>query len=203
MREFIEKIKSQFKFDLKNKDKFYIVLVTIIVIALLWAFLSAAIITKSFKRNAANNTLANKRVFVEDLLLTETKDGKKYWEIYAEKGYYEDNKKIAYIGDAIGNFYENEQVIASFQSPRATINSETGQIIMYDRSKLMYKDFTSIVADEFVYEGNKKPVLAKGNVLIEKPGELYIKGENAILSEDMTHFAVKGKVDTKMYEKRK
>lgn len=203
MREFIEKIKSQFKFDLKNKDKFYVVLVTVIVIALLWAFLSAAIITKSFKRNAANNTLANKRVFVEDLLLTETKDGKKYWEIYAEKGYYEDNKKIAYIGDAIGNFYENGQVIASFQSPRATINSETGQIIMYDRSKLMYKDFTSIVADEFVYEGNKKPVLAKGNVLIEKPGELYIKGENAILSEDMTHFAVKGKVDTKMYEKRK
>ena len=203
MREFFDKLKSKFNLDLKNKDKFYIILVSVIVIALLWAFLSAAFITKNFKRNAANNTLDNKRVFVEDLLLTETKEGKKYWEIYAEKGYYEDNRKMAYIGDAIGNFYENEEVIASFQSPRATVNSETGKIILYDRSKLMYKDFTSIVADEFIYQGNKNPVYAKGNVVIEKPGELYIKGENAVLSEDMTHFTVNGKVDTKMYEKRK
>ena len=98
-----------------------------------------------------NNTLANKRVYVEDLLLTETKDGQKYWEIYADKGYYEDNEKIANVTNSIGNIYDNDEVIASFQSPRATINSETGQIIMYDRSKLMYKDFTSIVADEFTY----------------------------------------------------
>ena len=203
MRELFENLKSKFKLNLKNKDKFYVILVSVIIIALLWAFLSAAFITKTFKRNAANNTLDNKRVFVEDLLLTETKDGKKYWEIYAEKGYYEDNRKTAYIGDAIGNIYEDEEVIASFQSPRATVDSETGKIILYDRSKLMYKDFTSIVADEFTYEGNKKPIYAKGHVVIEKPGELYIKGENAILSEDMTHFTIKGKVDTKMYEKRK
>ena len=134
--------------------------------------------------------------------MTETKEGKKYWEIYAEKGYYEDNKKMAYIGDAIGNIYEEEQVIASFQSPRATVNSETGRIVLYDRSKLMYKDFTSIVADEFIYQGNKNPIYAKGNVVIEKPGELHITGDNAVLSEDMTHFTINGKVDTKMYEKK-
>ena len=203
MKEIFEKLKSKFNLDLKSKDKFYVILVLVVVIALLWAFLSATFITKTFKKNAANNTLDNKRVFVEDLLLTETKDGKKYWEIYAEKGYYEDNKKMAYIGDAIGNFYEDEEVIASFQSPRATVNSESGRIVMYDRSKLMYKDFTNIVADEFIYEGNKKPVYANGNVVIEKPGELYIKGDNAVLSEDMTHFTINGKVDTKIYERRK
>lgn len=191
------------KFDLKNKDKFYVILVSVIVLALIWAFLSAAFITKNFKKNMANNTLNNKKIYVEDLLLTETKEGQKYWEIYADNGYYEDNQKIAYVGNSIGNFYENEEVIASFQSPRATINSETGTIILYDRSKLMYKDFTSIIADEFIYEGNKKPVYAKGNVVIEKPGELYITGDNAVLSEDMTHFTINGKVNTKMYEKRK
>ena len=194
---------EQLKSKLKGKDKFYLILVSVIVLTLLWAFFSAAFITRSFKKDAAENKLDNKKVFVEDLLLTETKDGKKYWEIYAEKGYYEDNQKIAYVNDSIGNFYEEEDVVASFQSPRATINSETGKIIMYDRSKLMYKDFTSIVADEFTYDGNKKPIYAKGNVIIEKPGELFIKADNAVLSEDMTKFTVNGKVTTKMYEKGK
>ncbi|MBQ7449860.1 LPS export ABC transporter periplasmic protein LptC [bacterium] len=198
-----EEIKTKINFDIKKKDKFYLILVSVIVIALLWAFVSAAFITRTFKKNAAENKLDNKKVYVEDLLLTETKDGKKYWEIYADKGYYSDDKKIAYIGDSIGNFYENDEVIASFQSPRATINSETGKITLYDRSKLMYKDFTSIVADEFIYEGNKKPVYAKGNVVIEKPQELYITGDDAVLSEDMTHFTINGKVVTKMYEKGK
>ncbi len=198
-----DEIIAKFKSEVGKKDKFYLILVSVIVILLLWAFVSAAFITRTFKKNAAENKLDNKKVYVQDLLLTETKDGKKYWEIYADKGYYEDNRRMAYIVDSTGNFYENDEVIASFKSPKATINSETGKIIMYDRSKMMYKDFTSIVADEFIYEGNNKPIYAKGNVIIEKPGELYIKGESAVLDESMTHMTMTGKVVTKMYEKRK
>ena len=187
--------------DFKNKDKFYIILFSIVAVMLVWAFISAAFITKNFKKDMAANKLDNKKVYVEDLLLTETKEGKKYWEIFAEKGYYEDDKKIAYVADSIGNFYENDEVVASFQSPKATINSETGQIMLYDRSKLMYKDFTSITADEFNYDGQDKPILAKGNVVIENPKKFIINAENVDLTEQMTKITVKGKVVTKIYEK--
>ena len=189
--------------DFKKKDKFYIILFSVIAVLLLWAFISAVFITKNFKKDLAANKLDNKKVYVEDLLLTETKDGKKYWEIFAEKGYYEDDKKIAYVADSIGNFYENDEVVASFYSPKATINSETGQIILYDRSKLMYKDFTSIVADEFNYDGQDKPILAKGNVVIENPQKFVINAQEADLTDKMTKITVKGKVDTKIYEKGK
>ena len=189
-------------FDFKKKDKFYLILSAIIILVLVWAFVSAFFITRSFKRDAALNKLDNKKVYVEDLLLTETKDGKKYWEIYADKGYYEDNQKIAYVTNAIGNFYENDEVVASIQSPRATINSETGQIMLYDRSKLIYKDFTSIIADEFNYDGKDKPVIATGNVIIENPGKLFITSETANLSDNMTKISVKGKVETKVYEEK-
>ena len=188
--------------DFKKKDKFYLTIIIVVTLVLLWAFVSAFFITRSFKKDAAANKLDNKKVYVEDLLLTETKEGKKYWEIYADKGYYEDNQKIAYVTNSIGNFYENDEVIASFQSPRATINSETGQIMLYDRSKLMYKDFTSVVADEFNYDGKDKPILAKGNVIIENPGKLYLMGDNADLTNNMTKISVKGKVTTKVYDKK-
>ena len=190
------------KFDFNKKDRFYIILVTVIVVVLLWAFVSAFFITRSFKKDLSLNKLSNKKVYVEDLLLTETKEGKKYWEIYADKGYYEDNQKIAYVTNAIGNFYEDEEVVASIQSPRATVNSETGQIMLYDRSKLIYKDFTSIIADEFNYDGNDKPINAKGNVIIENPGKFYLTGDNAELSNNMTKISVKGKVITKVYEEK-
>ena len=189
------------KFNLKNKSKFYITLGIVVAILLIWAFVSAAIITKTFQRNVRENKLDNKKVSVEDLLITETKDGKKYWEIFADKGYYEDAQKIAYVTNSIGNFYEEDEVVASFESPRATINSETGSIIMYDRSKLMYKDYTSIIADEFTYEGTDKPIYAKGNVIIENPGQFYLTGNNAVLSNEMTNIKIDGKVTTKIYDK--
>ena len=66
----------------------------------------------------------------------------------------------------------------------------------------MYKDFTSVVADEFNYDGNDKPILAKGNVLIENPGKLYLTGNNATLTNNMTKITIKGKVSTKVYEKK-
>ena len=74
------------KIDFK-KDKFYVIIGSIVIIALLWAFISALFITKNFQRNIRENKLSNKKVYVQDLLLTETKDGKKYWEIFADKGY--------------------------------------------------------------------------------------------------------------------
>lgn len=187
------------KFDKKNK--FYIIVFGIITIACLWAFISAAVITKNFKSDSAANQLDKRKVTVNDLLLTETKDGKKYWEIFAEQGSYEDDEKIAYVKNSIGNFYEDDKVVASFQSPRATINSETTQIVMYDRSKLIYKDYTSIVADEFTYNGSDKPITAKGNVVIAKPNEFIITSDEAILSDEMTDIKVKGKVKTKVYGK--
>lgn len=189
------------KFNFKNKSKFYLIIGIIVSVALIWAFVSAAFITRSFQKDVKENKLDNKRVFVEDLLITETKNGEKYWEIFADKGYYEDSQKIAYVANSIGNIYENKEVIASFESPRAKINSELGTIIMYDRSKLIYKDFTSIVADEFTYEGEHKPIYAKGNVIIENPGQFHITGDNAVLTDEMTHIKIDGKVTTKIYEK--
>ena len=191
------------KLDIKNKSKFYIIIGIIVTIVLLWAFISAAFSTRAFQKNVRENTLDNKKVYVEDLLITETKEGQKYWEIYADKGYYEDAQKIAYVTNSIGNFYEDNEVVASFESPRATINSETGSIIMYDRSKLIYKDFTSITADEFTYAGEHKPIHAKGNVIIENPGQFHLSGDKAILTNEMTNIKIKGKVKTKIFDKGK
>lgn len=192
------------KLIFKDKKKLYITIFSLIIFVLIWAFISAAFITKSFKKDLAENKLNNKKILVEDLLLTETKNGKKYWEIYADGGYYEDNEKIAYIINSVGNFYdENEEVIASFKSPQGIINSETGEIKLFNRSELMYKDFTSIIADEFNYQGEDKPILAKGKVIIKNPQKFKITADNAYLTDNMTKISVKGKVITKIYEKGK
>ena len=51
---------------------------------------------------------------------------------------------------------------------KTSLSKLTEDITMYDRSKLVYKDFTTIQADEFSYTGNNEPIIAKGNVVIEK-----------------------------------
>ena len=74
---------------LKNKKNIAIIISFLAVVFLCtWAFISAGTITKSFKTKIVEQTYKNKEANIESLLVTETKDGEKLFELYAEKGRY-------------------------------------------------------------------------------------------------------------------
>lgn len=187
-----------------KKRKVALVSVLLIVfIACIWAFVAANIITKSIKRDISSNDLEKQVVAIDSLLLTETKEGQKLWELYADKGEYESNSKIIILTNIIANFYQNGAVVASGKSTRGTYDTETKKVIIYNDSHIVYKDGTSIRADLIQWEGKDKDVKAKNNVVIIKPDEFIIKSEEAVLTNNMTLFKVIGNVETKVYSKGK
>ena len=72
-----------------NKKKIYAgVFLTVFGICL-FGFIWSWIVTKDIRSNSVSDEVKNRRVTVGNLVLTETKDEKVYWELYAKKGSYE------------------------------------------------------------------------------------------------------------------
>lgn len=186
---------------MKKRNIGYIILFLIIAIACLWAFISAGVITRNFQKQLENDTLGKQELTIQNLLITETKEGAKSWELFAENGYYDDSNETAVLNDIVGNFYQNNEVIASFESSKGTYNQINKEIILYDRTLIAYKDGSNVSADKISWSGNDTDVTATGNVRMELPSKIVVYSEKATLSSDFKVLKVFGKTKTEVYDK--
>ena len=182
-----------------KKNLAYIILFSVIIFACLWAFISAGVITKSFKNKLIDQTYKNKEANIESLLVTETKDGEKLWELYADKGMYSDLNSVVLLEDIVGNFYDKKKVTASFKADKGTYTTEKKQIILYDNVVLVYTDGTNIQAEKIIYSGKGQDIIALGDIRIEKPNEAIIMGNKAILKGDFSDFHIEGRTQSHFY----
>lgn len=185
---------------LKQKKTIYIIAFTALTAVLLWAFISAGIITRNFNRNQLVGTENNQELDVSSIIITETKGDKKYWEIYGETGHYSSDSKVALMENVTGNFYSNNQVSMSFESTKGTYNEEKKQIILYENTHIVIKDGTELFCDRLIWSGSDKEIVAQGNLKINRNNELIATAEKATISPDYATFKIQGKTVTKLYK---
>ncbi len=179
----------------------YIVILSTIVIGCTWAFIAAGVITKNFKKEVLKDAGQKQELNIQNLIITETKEDKKYWELYAESGYYDNQNKVAILYNVIGNFYDDDKVVLSMESSKGTFSEDTKKVVLYDNTYFIYKDGTDVRADRFVWQGNDKDITAQGNVVIRKKGEVKTYSNEAVLSNKMTTIRIKGRSRTELYSK--
>lgn len=168
---------------------------------LLWAFISAGVITHNFNRSQLSGQKDKQEALIHGIILTETKNERKYWEIYGETGKYDSTNGIALLDNCIGNFYdENNEVSMSFESTKGTYNETKKQIIMYNNTRIVIKDGTVLEADRLTWSGSDKPVFAKGNVKIIRGKELYATADTVEISPDYDNFKISGNTVSKLYQ---
>ena len=186
---------------LSKKRKLYLGVFGLFVAVLLWAFISASVITHNFSRSQIQTDINHKEAFIEGLILTETKDKNKYWEVYGETGSYDSKNGIALLNNVIGNFYDKDnEVSMSFESSKGTYNEAKGQIILYENTYIVLKDFTTLKANKLEWSGNDKPVIAKGNVQITRKDEFLALANEVEISPDYEHFKIIGNTVSKIYD---
>ncbi len=179
----------------------YIVILVIFVVGCLWAFIAAGVITKNFKKEALKNAGEKQELNIENLIITETKEDKKYWELYAESGYYDNQNKVAILYNVIGNFYNDDKVVLSMESTKGTFDEATKKVVLYEDTFIIYKDGTNVKADRFTWQGNDKDIVAEGNVIIQRSGEIRTFSNEAVLGNSMTNVRIKGRSKTELYSK--
>lgn len=189
--------------NLSKKRKTYFVAAATLVVIMLWAFISAGIITRNFNRSQVAGQQDKQEALIHGIILTETKDEHKYWEIYGETGTYTSDNSIAMLNNCIGNFFDsNDNVTMSFESTKGTYDSIKKQIILYQNTHIIVKDGTSLEADRVVWSGNDKPITAKGNIIITRHDEFWATADEVEISPDYDDFKIIGKAVSKVYKSK-
>ena len=186
---------------MSRKNKIFVIIAVIVAFACIWAFVSAGIITKGFREKLALNKLGMQELNIQNLLVTETKDGKKHWELFAEKGYYDNSGEKAVLEDIVGNFYDKDKVVASFSSTKGTYDKNTKEIVLYDKTLIVYKDGSNVSANKVSWKGKDTDIEAKGNIRLELPSKVIVYAKYATLDSTFKKLKVFGRTRTEIYDK--
>ena len=138
---------------------------------------------------------------VNDVVITETKDGIKEWEIYAAVGEYDTKKTNAILTDVVGNYYQNQKVIMSFTSPSGTYNSDTKEVSLTGGVRIVGKDNMELTADKIYWITTDNKVHAEGNVIFNQNNELIALSDKASTTTDLTLFEIMENAEVRVYKK--
>ena len=100
--------------EMNARKKAYLISFLVLLGIFLWSFLSADFLTTGFNRSQVKTGANKQEVDVSSMILTETRNEQKYWEIYGESGTYDSDVKVALLTSVIGNIYKNNEVAMSF-----------------------------------------------------------------------------------------
>ena len=157
--------------DLPKKKRLYVIVFLTIGGILAWAFITAGVITHDFNRKQLAAQGDEQEAIVNGIILTETKNDQKYWEIYGETGKWDSRQGIAQLDKVIGNFYQDNEVSMSFESSKGTYNSQKGDIILYKDTFIVLKDGITLNADKLHWYNSHSPIVAEGHIKIQKGKE--------------------------------
>jgi LPS export ABC transporter protein LptC len=202
LKKYISEIYAKF-IATDKKKKAYIIAITLVVSVMAWAFISAGVITGNFNRSQLKNSENEQKVDALGIIITETKEGQKYFEIYGETGHYSNDHSIATLNNVIGNFYKDNEVTMSFQSSKGTYNEITGVITLYENTYIVLKDGVSLKADNLVWSGSDKETVANGNIIIKKDNEMISTADKCIIGAGYDKFKIVGKTQTKVFSNKK
>lgn len=189
---------------MKKRVKIAIIFISVVLVACIAGFINAWFLTGGLTLSDLTEEQKNnaEKLWVENILLTETKEGKKYWEIYGKNGQYVDQKNRIILNNVIGNFYDEKgEVILSFAGDKGEYETKTKRIILTKNAKLASKDNTQMNAEKMTWEGDDNIIHAEGHVKAVKADELLITCDRTVFSTNFEYFRVYGHTKTNVYEK--
>ncbi|MBR6301361.1 LPS export ABC transporter periplasmic protein LptC [bacterium] len=189
--------------SLPKKKRLYIIVSVSIGLVLLWAFITAGIITHDFNRKQVEARGDEQEALVNGIILTETKNETKYWEIYGDTGRWDSKKGVAQLNKVIGNFYRDNEVSMSFESSKGTYNSVDGDITLYKDTFIVMKDGVTLSADKLHWIDSHSPIIAEGHIKIQKGKQLLSTAEKIEISPTYDSFKISGNTVSKVYEDKK
>ena len=189
--------------SLPKKKRLYLIVLISIGLILAWAFITAGIITHDFNRKQVEARGDDQEALVNGIILTETKNETKYWEIYGDTGRWDSRKGVAQLNKVIGNFYKDNEVSMSFESSKGTYNSVDGDITLYEDTFIVMKDGITLNADKLHWIDSHSPIIAEGHIKIQKGKQLLSTAEKIEISPSYDRFKISGNTVSKVYEDKK
>ena len=185
--------------SLTKKQKMYVIVSGAITLILLWSFFSAKLLTSGLNRKDLAQNGESQQALVEGIILTETKNEEKYWEIYGDTGLYDSKQDTASLNNVHANFFKDNKVSMSIVSSKGSYDAKTKTITLYEDTYLVIEQGLTLSADKLIYKGSNEPILAYGNVIVTKGDEFMANADEIEISADYSNIKIKGNTTSKIY----
>lgn len=186
---------------MSKKVKFSVIFIIVLLLVSIIGFIQAKRITSKLELTPQNQDQQSEKIKIKDMLITETKNGQKYWEVFAALGEYANSKNVADLTDVVGNFYKEGKVAVSFKADKGSYESSIKKITLSQNAFIIAEDGTSLAADRIVWEGSTDKIKAFGHVQIIKSDTLYATCEISEFTSDFQNFKTFKNTVTKVYSK--
>lgn len=177
----------------------YVIVSSAITLILLWSFFSAKLLTSGLNRKDLAQNGESQQALVEGIILTETKNEEKYWEIYGDTGLYDSKQDTASLNNVHANFFKDNKVSMSIVSSKGSYDAKTKTITLYEDTYLVIEQGLTLSADKLIYKGSNEPILAYGNVIVTKGDEFMANADEIEISADYSNIKIKGNTTSKIY----
>lgn len=186
-----------------KKVKSYLIFIVVVLVACVIGLINSFIITGGFDTDTLAKNATQEKVLVKNVLLTETKEGKKYWEIFADSGEYLNKKNKIYLHNVIGNCYKKSEVALSFEADNGYYENKNKRVTLIKNAIVVTNKETAIKADKIVWEGTIDKIIAEGNVRVVKSDEIMTISDKTVFTTDFKEFKIYGNTITKVFSKDK
>lgn len=149
--------------------------------------------------SASKDDKDNEKVKVSDLIITETNEGKKIWEVIAVSGNYEKSMEKIVLKNVKGNFYKDSTVVLSIEAPVAIYDSVNKEVILKNGARALNNKNVLITANEICWAGSKDIITATGNVKITQDNKLMTKSNKSVFNTSFTYLKLSGNSDSYVY----
>ena len=189
--------------QLSKKKRLYLMIALALIGILLWAFVTAKVITHDFKRHMVGNLQVQQEAIVKGVILTETKNDQKYWEVYGDTGHWNGENGVAQLDGVLANFYKDNKVTMSLKSSKGTYNSESKVITLYEDTFIAIEGGITLNADKLTYISSSEPIVAEGHIKVRKDNSLISTADKIVISPNYEDFKIIGHTVSKVYEDKK
>ena len=187
---------------MQKRTKFSIIFIIIFIILISVASVYTNKWTKNFNAMIKSQGSVD-YAKVHDVVITETKDGIKDWEVYAAIAEYDNKKVTAAMTDIVGNYYQDGKVVMSFTAQNGSYNSETKKIELFNGVNVVGKDNITLNADQISWVTTEEKVHAEGNVVVNKNNEIIALSDKGAITKDFKFMEIQDNTELRVYKEYK
>lgn len=187
---------------MSKKTLISIIILAVLTLLSLWVFFSDSPEKVDLPENNSSETqkVEDEKVKIKDLIIIETKEGKKIWEVYATAGNYEKSMERIILDDIKGNFYKDNKVVLSVEAPLAVYNSAKKEIILKNGARAANNKNVLVTAKEICWAGTTDLITATGNVKITQDDKMMTTSDKSIFNSDFTNLKIIGNSNSYVYK---
>jgi len=181
-----------------------IIVLAVLTLLSIWVFFSDSggknNVNKETPSSVKTAQQEDEKAVVKDLIITETNEGKKFWEVVAESGNYDKGVDTITLKNIKGNFYKDNVVVLSVEAPLAIYNSTKKEVLLKNGARAANNKNVLITAREINWAGTTDTITATGNVRIVQGDKMQTTSTKSVFNSDFTNLKLFGNSNSYVYK---